>query len=496
MSALYQTSQIRELESCIYSKGIKTDVGLMNKAGGTAFRVLLDYWPSARSILVVAGRGNNGGDGFVLARLAKEAGLAVYLLTLACLSEYQGPAKKAAKACIEAGVCLTEYTGSLEPAVDVVVDAVLGIGLNKEVSGTYATVIQQINAIKKPVLSLDVPSGLDVDTGSIRGVAVDADVTVTFIALKAGLLTYRGVAQCGTLICDDLGLCTQVFSKVAPIATLIDWQELSNQLPKRQRDSHKGCYGHVLIIGGDYGMAGAVQLAAEAALRVGAGLVTVATRPEHVSIVNSYRPEIMCFPLLQEEDLEPLLERATLIVIGPGLGKTKWAWQLLQVVLRGRHPVVLDADALNLLANTPRQLPYSVLTPHPGEAARLLNTSVAAVQADRFKAAAALQRRYGGVIVLKGAGSIVQSDDALPSVCSFGNPGMASGGMGDVLSGVIGGLIAQQWSLSLSAKLGVMVHALAADRAAKEGGERGLLASDLMPHLRHLMNPTIVESNE
>lgn len=259
-------------------------------------------------------------------------------------------------------------------------------------------------------------------------------------------------------------------------------------LPKRQRDANKSDYGHVLVIGGDYGMGGAVRMAAEAALRVGAGLVSVATRPEHINIVSGIRPEIMCHSVETAQDLAPLLARATFIVIGPGLGKSEWAQELLARVLQAKQPKLLDADALNLLAQNPVCCENWILTPHPGEAGRLLDEATEAVQADRIKAVQALEKKYGGVVVLKGAGTLVQTEKAKPTICEAGNPGMASGGMGDVLSGVIAGLAAQGLSLENAAKAGVFLHACAGDLAAAEGGERGLLATDLLLHLRQLVN--------
>lgn len=280
-----------------------------------------------------------------------------------------------------------------------------------------------------------------------------------------------------------------------PTPELMDWKKLRLHLPKRKRSADKSCYGHVLIIGGDYGMGGAVRMAAEGALRVGSGLVTVATRPEHVPIVSTNRPEIMCHQVASSHDLKPLLEKATVVVIGPGLGKTDWAEMLLQTVLAYHHPKLLDADALNLLSKNPQHSDQWVLTPHPGEASRLLDTSIQAIQDDRFISVKSLQEKYGGVIVLKGVGTLVQVENSLPRICPAGNPGMASGGMGDVLSGVIGGLIAQKLPLSLSAEVGVMVHALAGDFAAKKGGERGLLATDVIEYLRCIVNPEMNEDN-
>lgn len=269
---------------------------------------------------------------------------------------------------------------------------------------------------------------------------------------------------------------------------ILNWLQIRPWLPKRQRDANKSDFGHVLVIGGDHGMGGAVRMAAEAALRVGAGLVTVATRPEHINIVSAVRPEIMCHQVQNAQDLAPLLVRATFIIIGPGLGKSEWAQELLNYVLPAKQPKLLDADALNLLAERPEKHHDWILTPHPGEAGRLLNETTENVQADRVQAVKSLQRQYGGVVVLKGAGTLIKAQNDEIAICEAGNPGMASGGMGDVLSGVIGGLAAQGLSLENAAKAGVFIHAQAADAVAAEGGERGLLATDLLMQLRRLVN--------
>lgn len=266
------------------------------------------------------------------------------------------------------------------------------------------------------------------------------------------------------------------------------WPLLSQQFDRRNRAAHKGDFGHVLVIGGDYGMGGAVRLAAEAALRVGAGLVSVATRAEHVALVNSNRPEIMCHAVKNAADLSDLIQKATAIVIGPGLGKSEWSLELLKVALNAKQPKIIDADALNLLSEQEYKYCNWILTPHVGEAARLLHCTIEQVQADRIKTVKKLSDQYGGIIVLKGAGTLIQCEDERPYICNAGNPGMASGGMGDVLSGVLGGLLAQNFSLLSAAKTGVLLHAMAGDLAAANG-ERGLLASDLMPYLRQLVNP-------
>lgn len=242
------------------------------------------------------------------------------------------------------------------------------------------------------------------------------------------------------------------------------------------------------MIGGDYGMAGAVRMTAEAALRVGAGLVSIATHAEHITAINTARPEIMCHAVNTSDDLQKLLDKATVVVLGTGLGQSEWSNILFKTALKIEKPMVIDADALNLLCKITYRKSNWILTPHLGEAARLLQSTVSEVQKERIESANKIVNCYGGVVVLKGAGSIVQAKDDSPYICESGNPGMASGGMGDVLSGVLGGLLAQHFSLLSAAKTGVLLHAMAADKAAADSGERGLLATDLMPHLRELVN--------
>lgn len=270
--------------------------------------------------------------------------------------------------------------------------------------------------------------------------------------------------------------------------TTLSLEQFSAYLKPRPKNAHKGDMGHVLVIGGDDGYSGAPRMAAEAALRVGAGLVTIATRIHHANLLNLTRPEIMCHGIISASKLTPLIEKATVIIIGPGLGQSSWSEHLFAVALQSERPLVVDADALNLLAMNPIQRQNWILTPHPGEAARLLSLSSIAVQADRLGALHELHSRYGGICLLKGANTLILANNELPAMCPFGNPGMATGGMGDVLSGVIGGLIAQDIPLNIAAKLGVCLHAAAGDLAAKDG-ERGLLALDLMPYLRRLSNP-------
>jgi len=485
---LYDAAAVRTIDvQAARLLGMPTFV-LMQRAGAAAYAWLRRRWPQAARLDVFCGLGNNGGDGYILARQALQDGLAVRVLQVGDGGRLRGDAALAAQEYRQAGGLVERFQPGIALQGEVLVDALFGTGLARPLEGEWAAAVAALNAGGRPVLALDLPSGLHADTGTALGEAVTASATITFIAYKSGLLTGAGPALSGELVLADLGVPAAAFGGVAPRAAIIGEELVRAALPRRPRDAHKGRHGHVLVIGGDYGMAGAARLAAEAAGRVGAGLVTVATRAEHCAGLLAARPEAMCRGVASAADLEPLLQRATVVVLGPGLGQGDWGRALFEAALRFPGSLLLDADALNLLARQPRRNPRWVLTPHPGEAARLLGCSVAEVQADRYAAAVRLSERYGGVVVLKGAGTIVQASAALPWVCRAGNPGMGSGGMGDVLSGVIGGLLAQGLAAQTAAAVGVQVHGQAADRAAA-AGERGLLAMDLMPNLRELVNP-------
>jgi len=490
MSLLYDNRRIRELEGLAIDAGID-EYQLMQRAGLAAFNVLQQRWPHAEKVIICAGKGKNAGDGYILARLVHESGHRVSIYSLFDESDLIGTVLQAAEEAKSIGVDIRRYEPGLPFDSDVIVDALLGTGFSGEMREPYASFINTINEQNNDVFSLDVPSGLNPDTGSIHGAVIDADVTLTFIGLKQGFYTSKGPGRCGEIIVSQLDLSQDLYQKVNATAEIISWDQVRQVLPKRPRDSHKGLYGHVLVIGGDYGMGGAVRMAAEGALRAGAGLVTVATRPEHVPVVSSSRPEIMCHQVAEADELEPLLERATVVVIGPGLGRSPWAEGLLFKTLASPLPKLLDADALNLLSEHPRYNSNWILTPHPGEAARLLDTSCQDLQLDRFSAVQELQKKYGGVVVLKGAGTLVKGSNDIVGICHAGNPGMASGGMGDVLSGIIGGFVAQGLDLFTAAEIGVYIHARASDLAVEAGGgERGLLATDVFTYMRQLVNPS------
>lgn len=487
---LYRAAQVRELDrQAIEVYGIPAET-LMERAGAAAFRLLRAHWSQARRIGVVCGSGNNGGDGYVLARLAHQAGLAVTVYALGRADQLCGAALLAARALRDAGLEAMPFAGQDLSGHEVVVDALLGTGLDRAVDGIHRGAIEAINASGSAVLALDVPSGLDADSGRILGAAVRADLTICFIGLKQGLFTAGGPDCSGRIHYSSLEVPAPVLSRLSPAATRFSHQTLASRLKPRDRGGHKGQHGHVLIIGGDHGMTGAVLLAGKAALRSGAGLVSIATRPEHAAMLSLAQPELMCHGIERAVGLQPLAERATVIAIGPGLGCSGWARELLGRVLDLGKPLVVDADALNLLAQEPCRRDDWILTPHPGEAGRLLEITAVEVQDDRFQAVTRLQQRYGGAVVLKGAGTLVCEPGGAIGLCHGGNPGMASGGMGDLLTGVAAALIGQGMGLAQAARLAAAVHAAAGDlAAAEEGGERGLLASDLLAPIHRLMNP-------
>lgn len=486
LMSIYTTAQIREIEQIGYTSNKLTEYELMQRAGAAAYHALKKHWPKAQNITVFCGSGNNGGDGYVLARLAAQDNKNVQVIHIGDQHHLKNPALQAKQDCAAAHVAIIPYADTTELVADVIVDAIFGIGLNSTINGLYVNAIKMINVSKIPVLSIDIPSGIHADSGAIQGIAVHATLTITLLGLKLGLFTGSGIAYAGLIECADLELST---TKVNPIAQCLNKRIISQFLPHRLKDAHKGQFGHVLIIGGDYGFPGAAHMAAAAVLRVGAGLVSVATRHEHIAIISATRPEIMCHGIHEAHELTPLIERATVIVIGPGLGRSSWSEQLFNTAVAADKPMLIDADGLFWLGDYHLANQNWVLTPHPGEAAKLLDTTTNAIQSDRLAAATLLQQQFGGVAVLKGAATIVCDNNYLPAFCPYGNPGMASGGMGDVLSGVIGGLLAQGLSAENAAKLGVVIHALAGDHAAKQDGERGLLAMDLMPYLRKWVNP-------
>lgn len=498
---LYTARQVRQLEEALAARHGLAAATLMARAGQALHACVRRHWPQARRVLVLAGTGNNGGDGYVLAQQLRAEGRQVDVLALAAPASALAVAQ--AEAWQAAGGVVHSWPGNGPlPAADLVVDALFGIGLARPLAGAAAVLVDACNRSAVPVLAVDVPSGLDADTGHVATVAVRATRTLCLLAGKRGLHTGQAADCRGTLGFDDLGCGGLVAGlaadppAIAPAARLMASADLAQWLPPRRRSAHKGDHGHVLVVGGDAGMAGAVQIAGQAALRAGAGWCSLATRPAHAAGAVSQRPELMSHPVGDGQALAGLAARASVLAVGPGLGRGDWSRQLLDCCLHWAaatgKPLLLDADALNLLAEGSAGDPawahgQVVLTPHPGEAARLLGISVADIAADRFAAVRELARRYRCVAVLKGAGTLVD-DGHHCHVCGHGNPGMASAGMGDALSGIIAAFLAQGLPPFRAASAGVLAHALAGDRAAA-GGERGLLAGDLTDCLRQVVNP-------
>jgi NAD(P)H-hydrate epimerase len=489
--AIHTAEQVRAIDRFAIEKLHLPGYALMTRAGVAALRVLRNRWPSAQQIVVVCGSGNNAGDGYVLAHYAQQAGLNVIVIALADPRKLQGDALTAWQEFSASGGQAIDWLDSALLQADVIVDAIFGTGLSRPLSAVLCARVQAMNDAAAPILALDIPSGLDADTGHVLGLAIKAACTVTFVGLKLGF--YLGVAPdyLGHLDFDALDIPLSD-ERIGASAARLDIAWLRSVLPPRSRLSHKGANGHVLVVGGGLGMAGAVRLTGEACLRVGAGLVTVATQPQNVAAVVTERPELIVRSVEHIDDIQPLIDRAAVIAIGPGLGQDSWAKALLDAAIASGKPLVVDADALNLLATHPQRRDHWILTPHPGEAGRLLGITSSAIQEDRLGSAQAIARRYGGIAILKGANSLCVNELALPAICDRGNPGMATPGMGDVLTGVIAGLLAQLNDAWTAARAGVLVHAVAGDMAAAHLGarvERGLIATDLFAQLPACVNP-------
>lgn len=466
---------------------------LMLRAGNAVFEQVRQIWPAARHWLVLAGHGNNGGDGYVVARLAQAAGCTVTLI--ACESETPLPeeACQARQSWLDAGGRILPVDAAWPDQIDVIIDALLGTGLNRAPAMPYNQLIRQANVHRAPVFAIDIPSGLAAATGSVAGEAIYATHTLTVIALKPGLLTGRARDHIGQLHYHALGLERWLRDQTAPLVRY-DAGALTQWLKPRRPTSNKGDHGRLLVVGGDLGTAGAIRMAGEAALRAGAGLVRVLTHKDNVGPLLVARPELMVHELTPAA-LNDGMEWADMMVVGPGLGQREWGQNALNILQQSAKPMLWDADALNLLAIVPDNRQNRIITPHPGEAARLLGVSIAEVEHDRLSAARCLVQQYGGIVVLKGAGTIIASEQGAMAFADVGNAGMASGGMGDVLSGIIGALAGQKLPLYEAACAGCVVHGAAADAVAATHGTRGMLATDLFTTLGLCVNPEMTNIN-
>ncbi|MDJ0833389.1 MAG: NAD(P)H-hydrate dehydratase [Gammaproteobacteria bacterium] len=472
---LYSRQQVYQLDQLAIQEDTQPSRQLMHKAATAAWRQIQSDFPECHDLLVLAGSGNNGGDAFAVALMALQAGYRVRLITMGDL-ERQSEESRFYRAQFEtAGGNIQPWAGTL-PEAGLIIDGLLGIGLNKSLAGDWQQLISAINQHPAPTVSIDIPSGLNADTGNPMPCAVEARLTITFIGRKLGCYIADGPDYCGEIRFADLGLSQSAREQIPPSCQTLQADNI--ELPAARRiNSHKNDYGHVLVIGGDRTMSGAVSLAASAALRSGAGLVSLCLHPENYQVAASRQAELM---VSTWADIELQLARASVVVIGPGLGQSAAASRLLQHIAATSLPLVVDADALTAAFVDSLQSTSVVLTPHPGEAARLLDMTSRELQQDRLQALQSLTGRWPFVSVLKGSGSLIGQPDQPPWLCLDGHPGMASAGMGDVLSGMIGGYLAQGLSPWQAARSAVLVHALAAQDFTHEQDANSLIASDVI----------------
>ncbi len=479
---LYSAAQVRALDAALIAAG--TDgFELMRRAAHAAWRALRRQWSDADQLTVLAGHGNNAGDGYLIAALAQRAGWSVTVLAVGDPHKLSGAA---AAALAEARAAQVDIQSWAPDAAlhGVLVDALLGTGLAGNVRSPYSDAIAAINASGLDVLAVDLPSGLSADTGQVLGDAVRATVTMTFIGLKIGLFSGQAADYVGRLLFDDLQADPAVVAAQPAVARRLTPASLPTPAPRPQT-AHKGMFGRVLVIGGDHGTGGATLMSAETALRSGAGMVTLATRQEHVAAALTRLPEVMTLGVSSSNQLMGPLDKADVLVVGPGLGQAGWGRSLLSIAATAAKAQVWDADALNQLAEGLVELPPgAIITPHPGEAARLLGVPTGQVQADRVQAAQALAKKFSTICVLKGAGSLVAAPDGRLALCDRGHPAMATAGLGDVLSGLLGALLAQHMAPYDAACLGVWLHAWAGEQQGRNG--RGLAATDLIPVIRQV----------
>ena len=499
---LYTASETRKIDNlAIKEKGI-SGYSLMQMAAEFTLDVILREFSPVEELIIFCSKGKNSGDGFLLGSFAKEFGLEVTIVMSNTSNVIKGVSRKAFEEMKDAKVKIIS-TKSVEKLKvsnkTVIVDALIGTGLKGNLRKNIKESILALNklGVKLPVLSLDIPSGVNPDTGDADDIAVYADITATFVAQKRGCFTSVGKKFSGEIIYSDLEIPKNLFSKITSTSYVVDYEDSISKVVYREQDAHKGHFGNVVIVGGDRGLGGAGLLSSRAAVYSGAGLTSLVTRPEHVSASLVSCPEVMVKGVDSGQDLEEHLVKPDVIAIGPGLGQSAWSEQMIQRVFweaeKRDISVIMDADALNLLtklklsSNLPKRL---ILTPHPGEAARLLNTSVAVIESNRFSAAAKIQKKFNATVVLKGSGTVIchkSGGTQKWGICDSGNPGMATGGMGDVLTGIIAGLLAQGLTLKEAAEAGVDLHAKAADQASLEFGEAGLTSSDVINELKYLL---------
>jgi len=484
MKAFYSAHSSQLIDQYAIQQLGRPGILLMKQAAFFAFESLQHHFHNPKTITVFCGTGNNGGDGFIVAQLAAMAGLQVHICLIGDVQNIQGDALIAYQELQAVGLKTVTFHSDLIQKADVIVDAILGTGLDRPITGSLLDIIEQINQANKAVLALDIASGLSADTGTVLSTAIKATHTCTFICRKLGVYTYQGPETSGHIHYSSLFLDKNTLQQQPPVALNHPLKYWLNKLPKPLASHHKGLAGTVCLVGGNINMMGAIQLAALASLKVGAGLTKVITQPKHTIAITQSLPELMCY---DQTVLADQLSLSNTVALGPGLGTDTWAEQLYHQVLEAPIPKVIDADALKLLALAPQKYKNWILTPHPGEAASLLKCTTQEIQTDRVKAIKALHQKYGGVIVLKGNGSLI-FDGKNMELCLAGNPGMAVGGMGDTLTGAIATFVAQGLSLWEAACLGVSLHAEAGDILAQKKGQPGVLPSELASVMSQLLS--------
>jgi NAD(P)H-hydrate epimerase len=499
--------QMREMDRLTIHEHRVPSLTLMERAGARITEAILENFPAAakKGVLIVAGKGNNSGDGFVVARLLKKRRIPCEAVLLAPRAELTPDAAHNCRAFESLkGKVAEVQSGGLAVLTDklagkgLLIDAILGTGIKSEVGGLYAEAISLMNASGVPILAVDIPSGLDSDRGTPFGVAIQAEMTVALGFAKIGEVIHPGIDFAGALVVADIGIDPAAVAEVAPDVEILTREEAGWLVPRRQADTHKGTYGHLLVLAGSRGKTGAAVLACRAALRSGAGLVTLAAPRSLNSVFATLLVEAMTEPLgddgaEQLEELTPqewsrLLERKNALVFGPGVGVGDGARNTLRWLLRHLDMAwVIDADGLNNLALDVERLKSAktppIITPHPGEMARLTGQTTAAVNQDRIGIAREFATRHRCYLILKGARSVMATPDGKILINSTGNPGMASGGMGDALAGILGAFLAQGLEPLDAMKLGVFAHGFVGDRVAQKKGEIGLIASDIIEGL-------------
>lgn len=504
---LVTAKEMRELDRLTIEECGTPGHVLMERAGAGATAALLKAFPHVRStpVVIIAGKGNNGGDGLVIARLLKKKGIKCEVLLAAKKTEVTGDALRNLSAFLRLRGRVIEVTAPAHLSLvqeklsrcGLVVDALLGTGLHSPVQGLMAALIDLINMSGVPVVAVDIPSGLDTDRGEALGTAIQAELTVTFGYPKLGQFTVPGAAHAGRLVIADIGIAPEALAAVRPQTALLTAADVGALVRERQCAAHKGDFGHLLVLAGARGKSGAAVLCGGAALRVGTGLVTLAGPSSLNSVFSSTLIEAMTIPFPERPDGSLSLDEAAIaraiqgksaVAFGPGVGVSADTIGLTRWLLQySEQPLVIDADGLNCLATDlsvlrEAQVPV-VLTPHPGEMARLINSSNAEVQAHRLEVARTFAAQHDCYLVLKGAYTVIAAPDGQAWINATGNPGMASGGMGDVLTGILSGLLAQGYAPSEACALGVFLHGYAGDGAAQEKGESGILARDLIERL-------------